>query len=248
MNAWIIYIHLHTDIRKSFIGPLWNVKRLRGWILTPDPRSVSQVGDSCNKQPTPNNLAAAPAGRTHVDVAGDDGDVLEVQRGVDLVHEVEWRGLVVVQGEHQRQGAERLLPSGQVEDLLPALLRRAHAVQRRNHTRRMSDAQKTGGRAWLLHKEVLVCVGTWTWCPRRTGPGCPPAPARRRRPVSASGSSPSACWWSCWSRSWTRWAAACAGPRSRAWRRPSAWWSRPAGPRAAGTDPPAGGAVTDLWV
>lgn len=22
MNAWIIYIYLHTDIRKSFIGPL----------------------------------------------------------------------------------------------------------------------------------------------------------------------------------------------------------------------------------
>lgn len=30
MNAWIIYTYLHTDIRKSFIAPLCNVKRLRG--------------------------------------------------------------------------------------------------------------------------------------------------------------------------------------------------------------------------
>lgn len=120
-----------------------------------DPQSISQVGDSCNK----NDLAAALAARTHVDVAGNDGDVLEVQRGIDLVHEVERRGLVVVQREHQRQGAERLLPSGQVEDLLPALLGRAHAVQRRVQAGRMRHAHarthkkvgRRGGGCWYLN-------------------------------------------------------------------------------------------------
>lgn len=60
---------------------------------------------------------------THVDVTSHNGDVFEVQRSVDLVHEVERRGLVVVQSEHQSQGAEGLLSSRQVEDLFPALLR-----------------------------------------------------------------------------------------------------------------------------
>lgn len=66
---------------------------------------------------------------THVDVEGHDGHVLEVERGVDLVHEVERRGFEVVQREDQRQRAERLLPARQVEDLLPALLRRPHAAE-----------------------------------------------------------------------------------------------------------------------
>ena len=34
------------------------------------------------------------------DVVADDGDVLEVERGVDLVHDVQRRGLVVVQRKH----------------------------------------------------------------------------------------------------------------------------------------------------
>lgn len=86
------------------------------------------------------NVAAA-AGPTHVDVAGHDGHVLEVQRGVDLVHEVERRGLVVVQREHQRQRAERLLSSGKVEDLLPALLGRPHAVGRENPDHRSAETR-----------------------------------------------------------------------------------------------------------
>lgn len=86
----------------------------------------------------------AAAVRTHVDVRGHDGDVLEVQRGVDLVHEVERRGLVVVQGEHQCQRAERLLSSGKVEDLLPALLGRSHAMQRvkRDHSGQEREKQQ----------------------------------------------------------------------------------------------------------
>ena len=48
---------------------------------------------------------------THINVTGHDGDVLEIQSGVDLVHEVERRGFVVVQREHQSQGAEGLLSS-----------------------------------------------------------------------------------------------------------------------------------------
>lgn len=109
-----------------------------------------RFGDSWNKQLPSNN----PPTRTHVDVTGDDGDILEVQRGVDLVHEVERRGLVVVQREHQCQGAERLLSSGQVEDLLPALLRRAHAVgggpdpSERTHTKG-GVAQRIGGSCYL---------------------------------------------------------------------------------------------------
>lgn len=48
---------------------------------------------------------------TYVYVAGHDGDVLEVEGSVDLVHEVERRGLEVMQCKHQRQRAERLLSS-----------------------------------------------------------------------------------------------------------------------------------------
>lgn len=59
---------------------------------------------------------------THVDVTSDNGDIFEVQSSIDLVHEVERRGFVVVQSKHQSQGAEGLLSSRQVEDLFPALL------------------------------------------------------------------------------------------------------------------------------
>lgn len=61
----------------------------------------------------------------YLDVVGDDGDVLEVKGGVDLVHDVQRRGLVVVQREDQGQGRERLLAAGQVGDVLPRLLGRA---------------------------------------------------------------------------------------------------------------------------
>ena len=48
---------------------------------------------------------------THINVTGHDGDVLEIERSIDLVHEVEGGGFVVVQSEHQRQRAEGLLSS-----------------------------------------------------------------------------------------------------------------------------------------
>ena len=63
----------------------------------------------------------------YLDVIGDDRDVLEVQSCINLVHDVEGRGLVVVEGEDQRQGAQCLLPSRQVRDLLPGFLRWPHA-------------------------------------------------------------------------------------------------------------------------
>eukprot|EP00428_Durinskia_dybowskii_P065473 CAMPEP_0170384264 /NCGR_PEP_ID=MMETSP0117_2-20130122/15907_1 /TAXON_ID=400756 /ORGANISM="Durinskia baltica, Strain CSIRO CS-38" /LENGTH=213 /DNA_ID=CAMNT_0010640005 /DNA_START=219 /DNA_END=860 /DNA_ORIENTATION=- len=65
--------------------------------------------------------------RSLFDVVCDDGDVPEVQSGIDLIHEVQWCGLVVVQCKDQRKGGKRLLSAGEVCDLLPALLRRPHA-------------------------------------------------------------------------------------------------------------------------
>ena len=56
----------------------------------------------------------------------DDRDVFEVEGGIDLVHHVQGGGLVVVQGKHQGQGTQSLLPSRQVRDVLPGLLRGAH--------------------------------------------------------------------------------------------------------------------------
>lgn len=48
---------------------------------------------------------------TYIDVKCHDGDVFEVEGGVDLVHEIQRGGFVVVQGKHQGQGAQGLLPS-----------------------------------------------------------------------------------------------------------------------------------------
>lgn len=84
---------------------------------------------------------------THVNVTGHDGDVLEVQSSVYLVHEVERCGFIVVQGEHQSQGAQGLFSSGQVEDLFPALLWRTHTRERA--TNRKSE---------LEHKEQDSCL------------------------------------------------------------------------------------------
>ena len=39
-----------------------------------------------------------------LDVVGHDGDVFEVQSSVDLVHDVEGGGLVVMEGKDQGQG------------------------------------------------------------------------------------------------------------------------------------------------
>ena len=38
---------------------------------------------------------------THLDVVCHDGDVLKVQGCINLIHDVERGGLVVVEGEHQ---------------------------------------------------------------------------------------------------------------------------------------------------
>ena len=47
--------------------------------------------------------------RSLLDVVADDAHVAEVERGVDLVHDVQRRGLVVVQREHERERGEGLL-------------------------------------------------------------------------------------------------------------------------------------------
>lgn len=50
--------------------------------------------------------------------------VSEVEGSVDLVHDVERRRLVVVKGENKGKTTKGLLATGQVADVLPALLRR----------------------------------------------------------------------------------------------------------------------------
>ena len=57
-----------------------------------------------------------------LDVVGDDGHVLEVERGVNLVHDVEGGRFVVMKGEDQGKTGERLLSSGKIGDVLPRLL------------------------------------------------------------------------------------------------------------------------------
>lgn len=48
---------------------------------------------------------------THIDVTGNDRDVLEIQSSIYLVHEIERCGLIVVQRKYQSQGAEGLFSS-----------------------------------------------------------------------------------------------------------------------------------------
>ena len=78
----------------------------------------------------------------HLNVVCDDGHVFEVQSSVNLVHEVERRGLVVVQGEHQSQRAQCLLSSGQVGNILPALFQRTHTKSKTTSCNCISDGRK----------------------------------------------------------------------------------------------------------
>ena len=68
---------------------------------------------------------------TYLDVMANDGDILEVEGGIDLVHHIQGGGLVVVQGKHQGEGTQCLLPARQVGDVLPGLLRGTHTDSRR---------------------------------------------------------------------------------------------------------------------
>ena len=71
---------------------------------------------------------------TYLDVMANDGDILEVEGGIDLVHHIQGGGLVVVQGKHQGEGTQCLLPARQVGDVLPGLLRGTHTDSRRQET------------------------------------------------------------------------------------------------------------------
>ena len=62
-----------------------------------------------------------------LDVVGHDGDVLEVQGSVDLVHHVERGGLVVVESKDQGQRRESFLAAWQVGNVFPGLFRGPHA-------------------------------------------------------------------------------------------------------------------------
>ena len=57
----------------------------------------------------------------------DDGHIFKVQRGVNLVHDVEGRGFVMMQGEDERERRQRLFPAAEIGDLLPSLFRGSDA-------------------------------------------------------------------------------------------------------------------------
>ena len=59
-----------------------------------------------------------------LDIRRDDGDIPEIQRGIDLIHDVQRGGLIMMESEHQRERGQRLLASRKVADILPALLGR----------------------------------------------------------------------------------------------------------------------------
>ena len=60
------------------------------------------------------------------DVVGHNGNVLEVQGSVNLVHDVERCWLVVMESEDQGERGESLLSSREIGDVLPGLLGRPH--------------------------------------------------------------------------------------------------------------------------
>ena len=55
--------------------------------------------------------------------------VSEIQRRIDLVHDIQRRGLVVVQRKDQSQAGQRLLAARKIADVLPRLFRGHHAEQ-----------------------------------------------------------------------------------------------------------------------
>ena len=60
-----------------------------------------------------------------LDIVRNNGDILEVQRRVDFVKDIQRRRLIVMQCENQTQRRKSLLSSGEVGDLLPGLLERS---------------------------------------------------------------------------------------------------------------------------
>ena len=64
----------------------------------------------------------------NLDVVGNNGDVLEVQSGINLIHDVQRCWLVMVKGKDQSQRAQCLLASWQVWYVLPRLLGRPHTA------------------------------------------------------------------------------------------------------------------------
>lgn len=60
------------------------------------------------------------------DVVAHYRNVFEVESGIDLVHDVEWRGLVVVESKNQRERRKSFLASRKIGDVLPRLFWRPH--------------------------------------------------------------------------------------------------------------------------
>eukprot|EP00964_Phaeocystis_antarctica_P083806 scaffold52749_cov71-Phaeocystis_antarctica.AAC.2 len=76
---------------------------------------------------TPRRAVVGAAGAHARTYFAHDAHVAEVERGVDLVHDVQRRRLVVVQREDERERGEGLLAAREVGDMLPRLLGRPHA-------------------------------------------------------------------------------------------------------------------------
>ncbi len=57
------------------------------------------------------------------DILGDNGYVLEIKRCVNLIHDIQWRRLVVVQREYKSERRQGLFTTGKVLNMLPGLFR-----------------------------------------------------------------------------------------------------------------------------
>lgn len=62
--------------------------------------------------------------RALLNVVGHDRNILEVQCGVNFVHDEQWCRLEVMEGKDQRQRQQSFFAVGQVADILPLLIGR----------------------------------------------------------------------------------------------------------------------------
>lgn len=65
---------------------------------------------------------------TYLNIMSNNGDILEIQSSINLVHDVERSRLKLMQGKHKGQGAESLFSSRQVTDVFPTLLWRTNTA------------------------------------------------------------------------------------------------------------------------
>ena len=112
LGAVVIFVNTDKPVRKlKHVGP----NNLQSLIFNRKQRSNLPERDD-DELSVPGPL---------LDVVGHNRDVLELEGRVNLVHDVEGRGLVVMEREHQGEGGQGLLTSGKVGNVLPGLLGRS---------------------------------------------------------------------------------------------------------------------------